>query len=104
LSQYSTRPNKIHFEALKKVYKYLNATKDEGIYFQRKNPRLDLPEGPMPDIKQDENYAEDKIHDKHEQSGHSTLFGAVNSDYAGSTTHRKSVTSNTQNYLWHNIL
>jgi deoxyuridine 5'-triphosphate nucleotidohydrolase len=91
LSQYSTRPNRIHFEALKRVYKYLNATKDEGIYFWRKSPRLDLPVGPLPDIKRDENYAEDEIHER-QQSEHSVLFGAVDSDYAGDTAHRKSVT------------
>ena len=40
LSQYSTRPSKVHFEAVKQVYRYLYSTKDNGIYFWRKSPRF----------------------------------------------------------------
>ena len=90
LSQYSIRPNRIHFEAVKLIYRYLHATKDEGIYYWRKTPRLDLPPGNIPHLKRDANYKEDDIHER-EQPGHSILFGAVDSDYGGDTTHRKSV-------------
>jgi hypothetical protein len=90
LSQYSIRPNRIHFEAVKMIYRYLHATKDEGIYYWRKNPRLDLPPSPIPELKRDTNYNEDDIHERC-QPGHSVLFGAVDSDYGGDTTHRKSV-------------
>jgi deoxyuridine 5'-triphosphate nucleotidohydrolase len=91
LSQYSTRPNKIHFEALRNIYRYLNATKNEGIHFWRKEPREDLPKGPLPETKRDENYDEESIRER-EQSDPKLLIGAVDSDYAGDTTHRKSVT------------
>ena len=38
LSQYSTRPSRTHFEAVKDVYRYLYATRNEGIYYWRKSP------------------------------------------------------------------
>lgn len=91
LSQYSTRPTAIHFEAVKNIYRYLNATKDEGIYFWRKQNRNDLPPGTIPICKSDDNYAESEIHER-SQPGHTVMFGAVDSDYAGDTTHRRSVT------------
>ena len=33
LVQYSTKPSAIHFKAVKNIFRYLNATIDEGIYF-----------------------------------------------------------------------
>ena len=48
LSQYSTRPSKIHFEALADLYRYLHATKEDGIYYWRQSPRWDLPLHPLP--------------------------------------------------------
>ena len=90
LSQYSTKPRKVHFDAVKQVMRYLNATLDEGLYFWRKHPRQDLPYHPCPELKTDNNYSEDEIHER-QQNDHATLFGAVDSDYAGDTTHRKSV-------------
>ena len=91
LSQYSTRPTDLHFEAVKNIYRYLNATKDDGIYFWRKSNRNDLPPGLIPICKEDLNYNESEIHER-SQPGHAVMFGAVDSDYAGDTTHRKSVT------------
>ena len=91
LSQYSTRPTRIHFEAVKDIYRYLNATKDDGIYFWRKSPRNDLPFHPPPDLKTDGNYTENDIHER-QQHQHNLLFGAVDSDYAGDSSHRRSVT------------
>ena len=91
LSQYSTRPTEIHFEAVKQIYRYLNATKTEGIYFWRKQPRNDLEAAAMPSCKTDTNYNESEIHER-QQPGHSVMFGAVDSDYAGDVSHRRSVT------------
>ncbi len=90
LSQYSTRPTRLHFDAVKDVYRYLNATKDDGIYFWRKQPCNDLPFHPPPDLKTDNNYSEAEIHER-QQHLHNILFGAVDSDYAGDTSHRRSV-------------
>ena len=91
LSQYSTRPTDIHFEAVKQIYRYLNATQDEGIYYWRKQPRHDLPTCDLPSCKHDTNYNESEIHER-QQPGHSVMFGAVDSDYAGDVSHRRSVT------------
>ena len=56
LSQYSVSPARIHFEAIQKLYLYLKATKTEGIYYWRKEHRMDLPPGERPTFKTDANY------------------------------------------------
>ena len=91
LSQYSTRPSRIHFEAVKQVYRYLNHTKHEGMIFWRKEPRLDLPYHPPPTMQNDNNYDESEITER-QQNQHDIMFGAVDSDYGGDTSHRRSVT------------
>jgi deoxyuridine 5'-triphosphate nucleotidohydrolase len=90
LSQYSTRPTRIHFEAIKDIMRYLLHTIDDGIYYWRKEPRNDLPYENPPTMKNDNNYNETEIHER-QQNDHNTLFGAVDSDFAGDTTHRRSV-------------
>ena len=91
LSQYSTRPTRAHFEAVKDVYRYLKATENDGIHFWRKEPRHDLPYHPPPLLNNDNNYNEAEIHER-QQKHHRVMFGAVDSDYGGDTEHRKSVT------------
>jgi deoxyuridine 5'-triphosphate nucleotidohydrolase len=90
LSQYSTRPTQIHFDAIKNIYRYLNKTKDEGIHYWRQTPRDDLPLIKNPECKLDNNYDERSITTR-EQTQKDILIGAVDSDYAGDTTHRRSV-------------
>jgi hypothetical protein len=91
LSQYSTRPTKVHFDAVKDIYRYLWATRDDGIHYWRKEPRYDLPFHKHPEVKTDNNYSEHEIHERRQEQ-HSVMFGAVDSDYAGDTKHRRSVT------------
>ena len=91
LAQYSTKPSTIHFEAVKDIFRFLNATKDEGIYFWRKTPRDDLPLGPIPQLRKDNNYDEKSILERRQVSCN-TLFGMKDSDWAGDSNHRKSVT------------
>ncbi len=50
LSQSNSCPHKIHYHGLKHALKYLYTTRDDGIYFWRPSPRLDLKEGPLPPI------------------------------------------------------
>ena len=90
LSQYSTRPTRIHFEAVKDIMRYLKHTIDDGIYYWRKQPRIDLPYESPPVMKNDNNYNETEVHEC-KQNDHDTLFGAVDSDFAGDTSHRRSV-------------
>ena len=91
LAQYSTKPSAIHFEAVKDLYRYLNATKDEGIYFWRKELRDDLPDGPIPKLRKDNNYDEKSIATR-QRISINTLLCTKDSDWAGDSTHRKSVT------------
>lgn len=91
LSQYSSRPSEIHFEALQHIYRYLDQTKDEGIHFWRREPRPDLPTRSITSSKEDNNYDQHEIHER-QQPSHNVMFGAVDSDYAGDVSHRRSVT------------
>ena len=48
LSQYANQPAPCHFTAVKNVFRYLAATKDEGLTYWRKTPNESLPDGPEP--------------------------------------------------------
>ena len=90
LSQYSANPAKVHYDALKDVFRYLKATESEGIYFWRKQPRTDLPIGPTPICKNDSNYDDTVIIQRRQDYAH-ILAAGVDSDHAGDVKHRKSV-------------
>ena len=90
LSQYSTRPCRVHFEAIKQVFKYLHSTIDEGITYWRKEKRHDLPYKPNTAPRDDLNYNNNAPQRK--EIDHRKLTAAVDSDYAGDTDHRRSVT------------
>ena len=85
LSQYSTNPSSIHYEAVKQIFYYLNCTKHEGIHFWRAEECPDLQ--PSPTSHETETAdPESKI-----QDSPSTLKAAVDADWGGDTTHRRSV-------------
>ncbi len=50
LSQSNSCPHKIHYHGLKHALKYLYHSKDDGLYFWRTQPRMELPKGPLPSI------------------------------------------------------
>ena len=50
LSQSNSCPHELHFHGLKHALKYLYASREDGIYFWRTSPRLELTEGPVPTI------------------------------------------------------
>ena len=87
LSQYSAAPSRVHFDAVKQVYRYLNQTKKDGIHYWRKTPRDDLPDLPDPILQTGNNEPDLKYLHTNEV----TMDGAVDSDYASDTTHRRSV-------------
>ena len=87
LSQYSANPARVHYEAVIEFFKYLHATKDEGITYWRETPNMSLPDLPLPTVHKD-NYSPTSIKQEHEPT---TLTSAVDADWAGDTTHRKSV-------------
>ena len=90
LSQYATKPARIHFEALVQLYRYLKSTRTDGIYYWRECPRLDLPKGDIPVLKTDANYNENAVETRKSKNVQ-TLQAYVDSDYASDTHHRRSV-------------
>ena len=90
LSQYSTKPARIHFDAIVSLYKYLHATEDDGIYFWRTNERIDLPEAQLPICKHDMLQI-DTTDNPLKQDNAKQLIGMVDSDFAADRQHRKSV-------------
>ena len=88
LSQYSTFPSEEHFKAVKNIYLYLQATKEEGIYYWRENQRTDRDIGHLPKCPHQNNYTPTT----REQQLPTDLRATVDSDYANDIQHRKSVT------------
>ena len=87
LSQYSQNPAEEHYMAVKHLFKYVKATKTEGIYFWRKHTRDDLPEGPLPSTNESEYTIDPSVHCDDPNVAH----GTVDSDWAGDSSHRRSV-------------
>ena len=83
LSQYSMNPAEAHYIALKNVFRYLRSTKNKGITFWRKQPSRykDLPSHELPS----EPFTNILKHNP------KNAYGYADSDWAGDTKHRKSV-------------
>ena len=90
LSQYSTKPARIHFEAVQSMYQYLKDTIDEGIHYWRKEPREDCPIDPVPQPRTD--YTNYTPHASKSTAQPSKYSVQVDASYSNDTTHRKSVT------------
>jgi hypothetical protein len=50
LSQSNSCLHELHYHALKHALKFLYASQDDGLYFWRRSPQLELPEGPLPPV------------------------------------------------------
>ena len=87
LSQYSANPARMHYEAVINIFRYLKATVDDGLIYWRTSPMKDLPDGPLPKVYSDNYNIDQSIH----PTNATTLQGMVDSDWAGDTNHRKSV-------------
>ena len=48
LSQYSQRPAKCHYQAVKALMVFLWATRHDGIYYWRPEPNMEFPDVPLP--------------------------------------------------------
>ena len=88
LSQYSSNPASEHYEAVKQIFRYVKVTKSDGIYFWRKTSHDDLPDLPLPTVQQQTHIVDPdtQCDDAH------IIHGPVDSDWAGDSNHRKSVT------------
>ena len=87
LSQYSANPAEIHYNAVIQIFRYLNATVEDGIIYWRKESHPSLPKGPIPEQHHDNH----PTMERNEADSHINLHAAVDSDWAGDTKHRKSV-------------
>ena len=90
LSQYSTKPARIHFEAVRSMYQYLKDTIDDGIHYWRKEARIDLPAVPIP--KSFTDYTNYAPHDSKSTVDPTKYTLQVDASYSNDATHRKSVT------------
>mmetsp|Transcript_1212 Transcript_1212/g.1854 ORF Transcript_1212/g.1854 Transcript_1212/m.1854 type:complete len:275 (+) Transcript_1212:521-1345(+) len=83
LSQYLDNPAKTHYKAVRQLVDYLAATITEGIYYWRDEPVESLPEGYLPTLHADNHTLEVPLQQN--------LSGFVDSDWAGDTLQRKSI-------------
>ena len=87
LSQYSQNPAKVHYQVVISIFQYLNETIDRGIYFWRKEPNDELPSKPLPIAYKQTHLPQHVTNDPSD-----TLVAMVDSDWAGDSSHRQSVT------------
>jgi len=83
LSQYLDNPAMVHYQAARLLVDYLAATITEGIYYWRDTPVDSLPEGPLPALHHDNHSLEVPLQQD--------LSGFADSDWAGDTIQRKSI-------------
>ena len=89
LSQYSNKLGACHYTAVKNVFRYLAATKDEGLTYWRNKPHDTLLDGPEPVPLT----LAHKLNVNLDGSIHvSPLHGFVDSNWASDTTHQCSLT------------
>jgi len=87
LSQYMENPAEKHYQALRDILGYLANTLDEGIYYWRPQPRMDLPAAPLPSLHPDNYLMPEKM-----DNSPCYLHGYVDSDWGSDSSHRKSIT------------
>ena len=87
LTQYNSSPAKTHYKAVMKVFRFLNATQTNGLTFWRPRPGNDLPLLTVPVPEPDTH----KIHIPEEAASSLTEYGYTDSDLAGDTKTRNSV-------------
>ena len=87
LTQYNTSPATCHAEAIKAMYRYLNATLSEGIIFWRPRLNTNIIARPEP-VVDDSTY---KVFIPPEHDIIDLLYGFSDYDLANDTSHRKSI-------------
>ncbi|KAI2512018.1 hypothetical protein MHU86_2306 [Fragilaria crotonensis] len=86
LSQFNANPALIHYKTIRRIFAYLNNTREDGLIYWRPQPRVDLPAvaAPVP---------RSHLHNRlpvHPQSP-ILLLAYSNSDWGSDTSHRRSV-------------
>ncbi len=87
LSQSNSCPHKIHYHGLKHALKHLYSTRDDGLYFWRPSPHLDLTEGPLPPIHSNK---ADLLLDNHPEHDATVAHAYADSDWATCVKTRRS--------------
>ena len=95
LSQYSNNPAEEYYNAAKQIFKYIKATRTEGMYFWRKDPCNDLADLPLPKATKQTHQVDPSTYCDEP----TLIHGAVDSDWAGDKT-----TANLLQALSSNIL
>ena len=90
LSQYSTRPARLYFEAVRSIYQYLKDAINKGINYWRTKPRLDCLDIPLPTTLTD--YSNYTPHESKTTTNANDFDTHANASYSHDVTHRKSVT------------
>jgi hypothetical protein len=88
LSQYSAKPAKIHYQAVRHLFKYLALTKSRGVHYWRKMPVPSLPVVPAEACVSHSEILDTIPKTKQPQR----LHAYVDSDWGSDRTHRRSVT------------
>ena len=88
LSQYSSNPAKIHYQALRHLWKYLALTKTRGIHYWRTTPTDSLPDIPADQCITPETL----LRMFPQQIDPAKILSYVDSDWGSDRTHRRSVT------------
>jgi hypothetical protein len=78
LSQANAAPDEIHYHGVKHALEYLYSTRDDGIYFWRTAPHLELKEGPIPKINSNK---QDLLLENCPQHDAATLHAFTDSDW-----------------------
>ena len=85
LSQFVDNPAREHYNAARQLMNYLAVTPSEGIYYWRDSPVDTLPDGELPSLHPDNHNLITKPNNSHH------LVGLVDSDWAGDSIRRKSL-------------
>jgi hypothetical protein len=93
LSQFATAPAKLHYDAVKRIFRYLNGTLDHGLTYWRTTPHASLPSLSPPLRLQatvDLPLSHD-VSDATEKYISTAVLGYVDSDWASDIRHRRSI-------------
>jgi hypothetical protein len=86
LSQFNSCSHKIHYHGFKHTLKFLYHSKDNGLYFWQTQPRMKLPEGPLPSITSNQ---QDLLLDGHPHFNATMVHAYADSNWATCVkTHR----------------
>ena len=88
LSQYSNDPSEIHYKTVREIFNYLAKTKRKGITYWKPQMDHDLPRAAVPTLNH-KHIPEEEL----PLPAPSILQGSVDSDWAGDSRHRRSVTA-----------